>query len=171
MAVLTEVYEDVGLTLTAEKPYPTLRGIEVMLRELAPTHPKSAAARPEDFVDLTFIKELDRSGFIDRLYKTAAVVSNREEQRSAPVPALGKEKSASTLEKTKIITGTVKAVAAATPVENGREYTVEPGDTLSHLALKYYGDRFRWEKIYQANKATMKNPDYIFVGQKIIIPS
>lgn len=171
MEVLTEVYEDVGLTLTAEKPYPTLRGIEIMLRELASTHPKSAAARPEDFVDLTFIKELDRSGFIDRLYKAAAVVANREEQHSAPVPAVGKEKSASTIEKTKIITGTVKAVVAATLAENGREYTVEPGDTLSHLARKYYGDQFKWEKIYQANKATMKNPDYIFVGQKIIIPS
>ena len=64
-----------------------------------------------------------------------------------------------------------RAVVAATLAENGREYTVEAGDTLSHLARKYYGDQFKWEKIYQANKATMKNPDYIFVGQKIIIPS
>src|SRR4030095_16371117 len=49
--ILTEVYEDVGLKLTAEKPYPTLRGIEIMLRELAATNPKPTAARPEEFVD------------------------------------------------------------------------------------------------------------------------
>jgi hypothetical protein len=45
--VLTEVYEDIGLRLTAEKPFPTLRGIGIMLRELSATNPKAAAARPE----------------------------------------------------------------------------------------------------------------------------
>ena len=52
-----------------------------------------------------------------------------------------------------------------------RQYTVERGDTLSYLALRHYGDPFKWEKIYNANKETMKNPDYIYVGQRIIIPS
>ena len=41
--ILAEVYEDVGLNLTAEKPYPTLRGIGIMLRELAATNPKITA--------------------------------------------------------------------------------------------------------------------------------
>lgn len=163
--LLTEVYDDVGLKLTAEKPYPTLRGIGIMLRELAATNPKSSAARPEDFVDLTFIKELDSSGFIDRLYKASAVVASRDEQRSPPQPAGGKEKVSLTTEKAKTIG------AAGTPAASIREYTVAPGDTLSQLAGRYYGDRLKWEKIYQANKATMNNPDYIFVGQKIIIPS
>ena len=31
--------------------------------------PKAKAAKPEDFVDMRFIKELDKSGYIDRLYK------------------------------------------------------------------------------------------------------
>jgi hypothetical protein len=31
--------------------------------------PKAKAAKAEDFVDLRFIKELDDSGFIDKLYK------------------------------------------------------------------------------------------------------
>jgi nucleoid-associated protein YgaU len=48
---------------------------------------------------------------------------------------------------------------------------VEPGDTLSSLALRHYGNAHKWEKIFQANKGTMKNPDYIYVGQVIIIPS
>jgi NitT/TauT family transport system substrate-binding protein len=70
-AVLNEIYEEIGVALTPEKPYPTLRGIEIMLRELAGREPKTKPARPEEFVNLTFIKELDSSGFIDRLYKSS----------------------------------------------------------------------------------------------------
>lgn len=168
--VLTEVYEDVGLRLTAEKPYPTVRGIGIMLQELAATNPKATAARPEEFVDLTFIKELDTSGFVDRLYKATPVVASREEQRATPAPANIKGKSAPAIEKTKPIMGTAKSVATLTAADTARGYIVAPGDTLSHIALKYYGNRFTWEKIYEANKPMMKNPDYIYVGQRIIIP-
>ena len=31
--------------------------------------PKAKGAKAEDFVDLRFIKELDDSGYIDKLYK------------------------------------------------------------------------------------------------------
>ena len=164
--VLTEVYEDVGLRLTAEKPYPTLRGIGIMLRELTATNPKITAARPEEFVDLTFIRELDGSGFIDRLYKTTVAVA-----RSTPAPANIRDNSAPATEKTKPITGTVKSLATLSLVDGAREYTVEAGDTLSFIARKYYGTLLKWEKIYQANKSTMKHPDYIYVGQKIILPT
>jgi len=166
---LTEVYEDVGLDLTAEKPYPTLRGIGIMLRELASTNSKTAAARPEDFVDLTFIRELDGSGFIDRLYKKPAKALASGES-STLVAASNKQKAPSASDKTKP-TPPAKPVAAISPADGAREYTVEPGDTLSNIARKYYGVQFKWEKIFQANQPLMKNPDYIYVGQKIIIPS
>jgi NitT/TauT family transport system substrate-binding protein len=52
------------------KQYPTLEGIKNILEPLAETDPKAKAAKPEDFVDIRFIKELDESGFIDELYKT-----------------------------------------------------------------------------------------------------
>src|SRR5207249_7420459 len=91
--VLTEVYQGIGLTLTPQKPYPTLRGIEVMLRELAARDPKAKAARPEEFVDLTFVKELDSSGFIDRLYKTQPVVASREDAGSSPASPVIKKNS------------------------------------------------------------------------------
>ena len=51
------------------KQYPTLEGIKNILEPLAQTDPKAKAAKPEDFVDIRFIKELDESGFIDELYK------------------------------------------------------------------------------------------------------
>ena len=167
--VLTEVYEDIGLNLTAEKPYPTLRGIGIMLRELGATNPKIMATRPEEFVDLTFIKELDSSGFIDRLYKAHPVMASREGQRATPVVA--KEKSAPAMQKPKPEPALAKSGGGPAAADGSREYTVEVGDTLSHLALKYYGDQRKWDKIYEANKQTMKNPNYIYVGQKIVIPS
>jgi NitT/TauT family transport system substrate-binding protein len=169
--VLTEVYEDIGLTLTPRKPYPTLRGIDIMLRELAVRDPKGKTARPEEFVDLTFVKELDSSGFIDRLYKTQSVVASREEPRPAPRPVSVKEKSKPAGEKPRPAVEAAKLVSAVAIAGTAREYTVEPGDTLSYLALKHYGDQFKWDKIYEANKQTMNNPHYIYVGQRIVIPS
>jgi hypothetical protein len=36
---------------------------------MAKTEAKAKPAKPEDFVDLRFVRELDQSGFIDGLYK------------------------------------------------------------------------------------------------------
>jgi len=51
------------------KQYPTLEGLKNIIEPLAEKDPKAKAAKPEDFVDVRFIKELDESGFIDELYK------------------------------------------------------------------------------------------------------
>lgn len=165
--VLNEVYEDIGLTLTPQKPYPTLRGIEIMLRELAVRDSKIKSARPEEFVDLTFVRELDNSGFIDRLYKTQPVVAAREELRPEAAPASVKDKAKPASEKPR----RAVEVTQLTSSPGSREYTVEPGDTLSYLALRHYGDQYKWEKIYEANRPTMNNPHYIYIGQRIIIPA
>jgi LysM repeat protein len=162
--VLTEVYEDIGINLTSEKPYPTLRGIEVILRELAGKDARAKTARPEDFVNLAFMKELDGSGFIDRLYKARPVLARHEDSRPAPA----KPDSA---EKPKAARALAKAVKPLPTALEPLEYTVQAGDTLSILALRHYGDLYKWEKIYEANKTKMKNPNYIYVGQKIFIPA
>ena len=68
--VLERAYDD---AITDEKfppkQYPSLEGIKKILEPLAETDPKAKAAKPEDFVDMRFVKELDDSGFIDELYK------------------------------------------------------------------------------------------------------
>ena len=172
--LLNEVYTDLGLTLTPQKPYPTLRGIDIMLREMAARDAKAKAARPEDFVDLTFIKELDSSGYIDRLYKTQPVVARQEPPAAAPPVASPKAKAPA---QPKAAPPTAKVAtakptpAAAAPSEGAQEYTVVSGDTLSHLAQRFYGDHYQWNKIYEANKSTMKNPNFLFIGQRIFIPS
>jgi NitT/TauT family transport system substrate-binding protein len=158
---LTEVYEDIGLALIPEKPYPTLRGIQIMLRELAATDAKAKAARPEQFVDTSFVKELDSSGFIDRLYKSKAVVVRKEAVLPPPAPPSGITKTAPA----------GKALSTPAPADVPQEYTVKLGDTLSHLATRFYGSMDKWRTIYQANAKTVKNPDYIYVGQKLVIPA
>jgi NitT/TauT family transport system substrate-binding protein len=50
------------------KQYPTLEGLKTVLTTLAEKDPKARAIKPDDLVDMRFIKELDQSGFIDSLY-------------------------------------------------------------------------------------------------------
>lgn len=54
----------------SRKQYPYLAGLQVALDLLSEENPKAKGARPEDFVDNRFIKELDDSGYIDKLYKS-----------------------------------------------------------------------------------------------------
>ncbi|MBM3994737.1 MAG: LysM peptidoglycan-binding domain-containing protein [Planctomycetes bacterium] len=50
-------------------------------------------------------------------------------------------------------------------------HIVKPGDNLSAIARKYYGNSNDWPKIYQANKALIgPNPNLIQPGQHLIIP-
>ena len=51
------------------KPYPTLDGFKMVFTELADQIPAAKTADPKDFVDTRFLEELDRSGYIDGLYR------------------------------------------------------------------------------------------------------
>ena len=55
--------------LVPEKPYPSLDAVKEALIELGEKDPKARSAKPEDFVDMSVIKEFDDNGFIDALYK------------------------------------------------------------------------------------------------------
>lgn len=55
--------------LVPQKPYPSLDAVKEALAELAEKDPKGRTSRPEEFVDMSIIKEFDDSGFIDGLYR------------------------------------------------------------------------------------------------------
>lgn len=58
------------------------------------------------------------------------------------------------------------------PATSQRIYTVRSGDTLSAIALEFYGDGTLWPLIYAANRATIGgNPDLIFPQQRLAVPS
>ncbi|RNL62682.1 LysM peptidoglycan-binding domain-containing protein [Nocardioides marmoriginsengisoli] len=48
--------------------------------------------------------------------------------------------------------------------------TVERGDTLWGLSEEAYGDGKDWPKIFEANRATIEDPDLIFPGQQLRTP-
>ena len=55
--------------LLAKKQYPSLEGLKFILAPLAEKNAKAKAAKPEEFADLSFIEELDRTGYADTLYR------------------------------------------------------------------------------------------------------
>ncbi len=52
-----------------KRPYPTLKGIQFMLDMLAPQLPQAKSAKPEQFVDLSFLQELEKEGFFSEMAK------------------------------------------------------------------------------------------------------
>ena len=49
-------------------------------------------------------------------------------------------------------------------------HVVRPGDDLHWLAAVYYGDARLWNKIYEANKKVIKDPNHLVVGTRLVIP-
>jgi len=57
------------LKRTPKKPYPTLKGIQYMLEMAAPQFPQAKTAKPEQFVDFSFLQELEAEGFFNEMAK------------------------------------------------------------------------------------------------------
>ena len=57
------------VTTTPKKPYPTLKGLQFLLDRLAPQMPQAKTARPEQFVDLSFLQEIEKEGFFNEMAK------------------------------------------------------------------------------------------------------
>jgi LysM repeat protein len=52
-----------------------------------------------------------------------------------------------------------------------RSYTVRPGDTLSSIAERFYHNPADWQFLQKINAAEVKNPDLIFAGEVLSVPS
>ena len=55
--------------LVPAKLYPSVKGMQLVIREVAQRNPAAATMTPEQLIDTTLLDEIDRSGFIDRLYR------------------------------------------------------------------------------------------------------
>jgi nucleoid-associated protein YgaU len=49
-------------------------------------------------------------------------------------------------------------------------YTVQSGDSLSKIAKHFYGDANQWNRIFEANRDTVKDANKIQPGQTLTIP-
>jgi tetratricopeptide (TPR) repeat protein len=64
----------------------------------------------------------------------------------------------------------LKPGKTASTKSGGRTYIVQSGDTLASISRKFYKSSARWEKILNANKESIHNPENLKVGQSLIIP-
>jgi nucleoid-associated protein YgaU len=49
-------------------------------------------------------------------------------------------------------------------------YTVKSGDSLSKISKEVYGDAMAYNRIFEANKPMLSDPDKIYPGQVLYIP-
>ncbi|MCL4155490.1 UNVERIFIED_CONTAM: hypothetical protein GTU68_007391 [Idotea baltica] len=59
----------------------------------------------------------------------------------------------------------------ATPTPESSFYTVASGDTLGKIAAAHYGSAGSYMKIFEANRSVLDDPNKIYPGQKLRIPS
>ena len=64
----------------------------------------------------------------------------------------------------------IKPGKTASAKSGVRTYIVQSGDTLASISRKFYKSSARWEKILNANKESLHNPENLKVGQSLIIP-
>jgi hypothetical protein len=50
------------------KPYAVESAVQAVLDHLAEGQPKYAQYKPADFIDARMLRDIDKSGFIDKLY-------------------------------------------------------------------------------------------------------
>ena len=55
-------------------------------------------------------------------------------------------------------------------VKGQRVYVVQAGDSLAYISLQFYGRPNAYDRIFEANRETLKSPDLIRIGQRLIIP-
>jgi len=91
----------------------------------------------------------------------------------------GEAESKDAIEKAVLMAGNVRGVEKVRLAAGNSElepdgsveyYSIESGDTLSGIAKRFYGNAMDYPKIFAANREVIKDPNKIFVGQKIRIP-
>jgi len=156
--LVTDFIERAKLSLAAKLPQSPI----IDPSELTRLQNEKAALLQENAVLRTQVAELQKAA-------AAAVVK-------APVDSAPTVASASpaTTPVTPPAASVVMASAPVTdaPVEpaRARMHVVQKGDTLYSLALRYYGTRVSWDRIYQANRSGLPSRDQLKVGQQLVIP-
>jgi nucleoid-associated protein YgaU len=56
------------------------------------------------------------------------------------------------------------------PAPPSQFYTVQSGDTLSKISQRFYGDPYKYNMIFEANRPMLSHPDKIYPGQSLRIP-
>ena len=66
---------------------------------------------------------------------------------------------------------TVPSAQIVAPDNSRRTYTLQEGEGLWDVAVKFYGDGYKWVNIAEANNLTEEQANALGPGAKIIIPN
>jgi hypothetical protein len=66
--LLEDAYQTLRETVK-QKPFPNLEGFKTIFKDVSERIPAAKSANPREFVDISFLEELDKSGYIDGLYR------------------------------------------------------------------------------------------------------
>lgn len=66
--MLEETYRHYAVKVMPKVPYPTMKGIQLVLDEIGARNPKAKEVSPASLVDLSYLKEIENSGFVRTLY-------------------------------------------------------------------------------------------------------
>ena len=97
----------------------------------------------------------------------------------ARVRVTGDVPDEATRQKLAMIVGNVKYIEAVddsglsggeTQGPAPKVHEVQSGDTLSSIAKQHYGDANVYQRIFEANRPMLSDPDEIYPGQMLIIP-
>jgi len=92
------------------------------------------------------------------------------------VTVYGETSSQANKEKTVLALGNVEGIATVDDrislvAPPATFYEVKSGDSLSKIAKEHYGDAMKYMAIFEANKPMLKDPNEIYPGQVLRIPS
>ena len=96
----------------------------------------------------------------DKGIVTGEVASQEEKEKI--ILAAGNIEGVASVDDQITVTGPVVAAS--------RFVVVKKGDTLSAISLTVYGDANKYQKIFEANKPMLKDPNKIYPGQTLRIP-
>jgi len=65
----------------------------------------------------------------------------------------------------------VELDSSVKPASPAKVYIVQAGDSLWSIAQQFYGNGLMWSHIYYANQSHIHDPNLIYQGQKLTIPS
>ena len=76
-----------------------------------------------------------------------------------------------TLGNTEGIASVDDRITVVKPEPEATFYEVKPGDSLSKIAKHVYGDAMKYNVIFEANQPMLKDPNLIYPGQQLRIPT
>jgi len=163
LSEIQAVSQQYGISISSELTAPWTAGsnaVSAFAGEFA-----TSASATMNQLDLIIAKEraLERQALATAQAMLAMRAASGEKITNVTVPTITVQESTKTTE-------TTKGSGSNGKSSNQTTHEVKKGETLSSIAKKYLGSTSKWREIYNANKDIIKDPNKIYVGQKLKIP-